>query len=711
MEKRYLSILVLLTISISTFALDMDKDSIITMSATQVKSLYKTASFGARVSVHDPSIVRDGNTYYIFGSHRACGRSTDLKNWYGQGWNYGIVSASGAVTSTTNCANVFTKNQTTKVKVLSGSDTVTVNFGPFDTDAWRYTANNPNLGGNQWAPDVIWNPTMKKWCMYMSLNGDDWRSSIALLTSNNITGPYIYQGPVVFSGFHWGDVDYKKNTDIELVLGTLNSLPSRYTDMGVWGNRWPNNIDPCTFYDEEGELWMAYGSWSGGIFILKLDKETGLRDYTYTYRIIGSGNNQTSDPYFGKKIAGGHYVSGEGAYIEHIGNYYYLFITNGGLEASKGYEMHYFRSKTPDGTYLDASSNNAIYSNYEMNYGPTAPHTKGMKILGTHQWANMNVAELSQGHNSMLLDEDGRAYLIYHTRFNTGNEGFEDRVHQMWVNSQGWLVAAPFEFAGKSEKYSKFTQFDVDSTELCTTNDIVGTYQFLLHPYKVNFASNAYSKPLTATLTAAGRVTGDYLGTWKVTEGTSQIRLHLRTRSNTTYIDYYGVVLPQTVAGTNMPSICFTAIASNGVSLWGCNVDGNYAVSNAYLSYTCPIKSLQRVNADLDLSAQTFKYGATLTWKSEMPDIISDKGKLTIPGCDSIVSVPLVYTIQKDNYSYSHTVKVRVQGDGTPVNSIETDPLAIRSIYRLNGTKVNANTIENLTPGIYIIDGKKRLVK
>ena len=35
-----------------------------------------------RVSVHDPSIVWDNaGTYYIFGSHRACAKSTDLMNW------------------------------------------------------------------------------------------------------------------------------------------------------------------------------------------------------------------------------------------------------------------------------------------------------------------------------------------------------------------------------------------------------------------------------------------------------------------------------------------------------------------------------------------------------------------------------------------------------------------------------------------------------
>ena len=63
--------------------------------------------------------------------------------------------------------------------------------------------------------------------------------------------------------------------------------------------------------------------------MMKLDEETGLRDYDVTY-----AENETSDPYFGKKIAGGHYVSGEASYIEYIGGYYFLFMTYGGLDSA-----------------------------------------------------------------------------------------------------------------------------------------------------------------------------------------------------------------------------------------------------------------------------------------------------------------------------------------------------------------------------------------
>jgi len=32
-------------------------------------------------SVHDPSIIKAGDLYYVFGSHLAAAKSSDLRNW------------------------------------------------------------------------------------------------------------------------------------------------------------------------------------------------------------------------------------------------------------------------------------------------------------------------------------------------------------------------------------------------------------------------------------------------------------------------------------------------------------------------------------------------------------------------------------------------------------------------------------------------------
>ena len=50
--------------------------------------------------------------------------------------------------------------------------------------------------------------------------------------------------------------------------------------------------------------------------MLALDEETGLRDYSVSY-----DTDIHSDAYFGEKIAGGAYVSGEASYVQKIGDY------------------------------------------------------------------------------------------------------------------------------------------------------------------------------------------------------------------------------------------------------------------------------------------------------------------------------------------------------------------------------------------------------
>lgn len=184
---------------------------------------------------------------------------------------------------------------------------------------------NPNLNGNLWAPDVIYNPNMEKYCLYMSVNGDDWNSVIVMLTADNIEGPYEYAGPVVYSRFSTSSHDVKR-TDVYQVLGEDADL-TRYQNIK---NTKLNCIDPCVTFDKDGSLWMVYGSWFGGLYMLRLDEDTGLRDYNTTYETIP--NEQ--DAYYGHKVHGGFGVSGEGPFIIEKDRYYYLFVSYGGLVAA-----------------------------------------------------------------------------------------------------------------------------------------------------------------------------------------------------------------------------------------------------------------------------------------------------------------------------------------------------------------------------------------
>ena len=498
-----------------------------------------------RVSVHDPSIVWEpvSQTYYIFGSHRASAKTTDMMNWT-------AFTAPWATATSTNATNSAALAEAIK---------------------WsKRGSTSYSVDGNMWAPDVIWNKAMNKWCMYLSVNGDNWYSSIVLLTSDNIEGPYLYQGSVVMSGFHSG-TSYK-DTDLEKAIGTQASLPSRYAVGNKWGNRYPNCIDPCVFYDENGKLWMSYGSWSGGIWMLELDENTGLRDYTIDYPLTGSGDGITIDPYFGKKIAGGFYVSGEASYIEYIGGYYYLFVTYGGLAAggvptdynNGGYQMRVFRSENPDGPFIDSRNNSAVFSSYLLNFGPKEnDNNRGENIFGAYtSWGNQakgNLGERSQGHNSIIAAEDGRTYLVYHTRFQNWGESHQVRVHQVFQSKNGWLVVAPFEYTGEEVKSA-----DIATTQQIATDRIPGKYKLLIHEYKLDHTKKAAAEPVDIELTTDGNITGKYTGTWKVEAGTSYVTLKI----GSTY--YHGVMVEQTLEPSTTKAPAFTAVAATtGTTAWG----------------------------------------------------------------------------------------------------------------------------------------------
>jgi len=467
------------------------------------------------VTCHDPSIFKDfDGTYYIIGSFLDGASTTDLINW---------------TSLNSKFQNAFSKETREQIK------------------AWNDDEKSTSWNGYLWAPDIVYNTSMNKYCMYISANGDNWVSNIVMCTADNIMGPYEYAGSVVYGGFV---ADTFAQTDAPQVLGT-DTIPERYVTNGVknrkWGDKFPNCIDPCVFYDDDGNLWMTYGSWSGGIFMLELDEETGLRDYSVKYQ-----NNNHSDEYFGKKIAGGLYVSGEASYIQKIGDYYYLFVSYGALEADGGYNVRVYRSSKPDGRYLDELGNEPFYDTRITNHA----HSQGVRLFGSYKWRTFTNAQLSQGHNSAFVDDDGKAFIVFHTRTNNGTEYHYVKTHQLFTNKEGWLVAAPYQYCGES----------LPETPL-TVDQIVGEYDIIMHTLDYDFKNKKYNKSKCSYLNADGTVTGEYEGTWKLEEGTSYITVTIKG------VNYSGVVLEMNIEETKISTVVFTALGDeNQLTLWGSKV-------------------------------------------------------------------------------------------------------------------------------------------
>lgn len=522
-----------------------------------------------RVSVHDPSIVKDPKTgtYYIFGSHKAFAKSTDLISWQN-----------------------FSLNISTDYKNL---------FGEL-WESYCKTPENSDLNGNLWAPDVIWNETMQKWCMYMSINGNNWQSVIVLLTADNIEGPYEYVGGVMYSGFA-GNEQRIGISDVRRVLGEDANLSRYGTDPLQASSAKVNAIDPNVQFDDDGNLWMTYGSWSAGIYQIKLDTATGLRDYNYTYE-LASGK---SDPYLGYRIAGGCYNSGEAPYLLKTDDYYYLFVSIGNLEASGGYNMRIYRSENINGPYLDENGKSAITTTFQPSLGggynaeqlstKTDKYTSplGIKLMGAYRMYGVTRTQVAQGHNSAFVDDDGKMYVVYHTRFAGAGEGHEVRVHQLFVTEDGWLAAAPYEYSGETLKND------------IAAKDVTGTYDFVVQRQNLTYAANATPnegesywtstyKTITVnseevkltmratwkeagekvtdskgvvyamdvTLNEDGTITGDYEGKWELTNGAN-------VKMTIDGVDYIGVfVEQQNELTTRDMTMTFTLVGGNQCA-WG----------------------------------------------------------------------------------------------------------------------------------------------
>lgn len=519
---------------------------------------------GGRVAVHDPSIVKsEDGTYYIFGTHGCAAESDDLISWK-------------------NLADGINDNN--RLLVKEGHTLREVLSEPLGwTDAYQLNrGDSPDtLQTNIWASTVIYNEAMGKYCYYAS--SSVWGSTGSVIwfaTSDSVEGPYEYQDSVVYSGFNRLLNDGKFYSRVNSCHYTFTNIGDLFRE-GVFSKKelenapwfrddgsyndsvYPNCIDPALFYDADGRLWMTYGSFFGGTYIMPIDESTGKPDYQYMKEADGY------DMYFGKKIIATAYatdLSGEGPFITYdkVSGYYYLFISYNGLGALGGYNIREYRSENPDGPYYDISGN-----------GATDNKNTGTKLFGNYKFDCLDKAYLSGGHSSCLIDSDGKIFQVYHTRFNVGHDGYETRVHQMARTQNGWLTVLPFEYSGETIEGKVYT-----------AEDICGEYEFIAHGNistytdSWNKVENIIGKTQKITLNPDGTISGLRVytankndaslvsksaeGTWKLSDNSPYITITVDG------VVYEGVICKQTDESKNKTErLVFSAIGNNNECIWG----------------------------------------------------------------------------------------------------------------------------------------------
>jgi arabinan endo-1,5-alpha-L-arabinosidase len=446
-----------------------------------------TYSFG-NVSVHDPSIIDVEGKYYIFGSHLAGAKSDDLINW----------SIIGSGVTKNNPIIPDAKNEMKEAFEWAKTDTF-------------------------WAPDVIQLENGKYYMYYCNCEGSSPLAALGVAVSDNVEGPYKDLGVFLKSGM---------GTDMKSEDGDIYNA-----------NIQPNVVDPCLYYDTEGRLWMMYGSYSGGIYVLEMNPETGFP--------LESG--------YGKKILGGNHVRIEGAFVIYNPDteYYYMFLSFGGLAADGGYNIRVVRSKTPDGPFYDANGNDMIKCKGPNGsfFSDAAIFKFGVKLMGNFRFAwvegeesKIRTGYVSPGHNSAYYNEKtGESFLIFHTRFEAKGESHEVRVHQMYYNKDGWPVVSPYRYVGETQG-------------IYTENQISGIYKYINH-------GNAISKDVVVSelieLRDDHTISGVVSGTWELKEDGKNIDITIGEDA------YSGVVNMQWDEQGKKNVMTFTALSNQGIAIWG----------------------------------------------------------------------------------------------------------------------------------------------
>lgn len=469
------------------------------------------AEITAGVSVHDPSVIKADGKYYIFGSHMSTAVSDDLRNWtsLGDGYKTGNPVYYGLL-----------ENQDAFAYAGSKGSVI-----PTDDGGWHV-----------WAPDIFYNESAGLYYLYFCTSSTWNASNLCYATSETIEGPYEWKGAMIYSGFTEGSMgatDVTEYVDRDVAKERYIKANGEYNF-----DRYPNAIDPAVLYDETGRLWMVYGSWSGGIYLLELDPDTG--------EVIHPEADEANrvDRYFGKRLMGGFHTSIEGPYIlyDEESGYYYLFVSYGGLVRTGGYQIRVFRSETIDGDYVDMNGK------YPLDTGNLKQSPYGLKLSGNYYLPSLQMAYMATGHNSAFIDDDGRKYIVCHTRFDNNSEFHEPRVHQFIINEEGWPCMLPYAADGETVSETGYG-----------TEELTGRYYVIDQGTSIDAQ---IAQPFILYLEEDGTVRGDEIqGSWEAKEGSCYMNLTCGEKS------YSGVFCRmKDEAGTQV--MTFSAVGSNE-SVWG----------------------------------------------------------------------------------------------------------------------------------------------
>ena len=201
---------------------------------------------------------------------------------------------------------------------------------------------------------------------------------------------------------------------------TLDSSSAKYrwVDLGMVIRSYTgsdyNCIDPNIFIEENGEVWLTFGSYWNGIFQMRINPETGLLMYP-------ADSDENVVHHIARRTVS--YGAIEAPYIIKKDGYYYLFTAFNPMDLS--YHNRVGRSESLHGPFIDRKGN-------DMMSGGGTEFTKGSYELQL------------PGHGSIFKDDDGQYYFVgeYFRDFLEGGSPSILMISTIVWDNEGWPISA-----------------------------------------------------------------------------------------------------------------------------------------------------------------------------------------------------------------------------------------------------------------------------
>ena len=497
-------------------------------------------------NVHDPSVIEveenGQSVYYVFSTDNMgpqfgyqVRRSYDLIHWEYVGAAIADYNENGSQPSEYN--PITSSNELYEVySVLSGDP----NWGVYGD------GNNQGNNWTLWAPDVVPAAGGGYW-LYGSWTADfgQGHSVIFQCYSEEIAGPYEFTDIIVYSYDGWNDT--------------------------------PNAIDPQIYFVGD-RMFMAYGSFWGGIWSLELDPATGLRfeesglkgiDWAALRDGGGTLNGRTysAAERYGTRLINVNNMEGP-TVSYHADVPLYTGDPAEYAESAVTYEDRYYLMGSAD----SLSETYNMRSFVGTDEGTDAPvfSQQGTRVSGSFSWrqsagdARIGFDFGYPGHNDMLTTSGGVDLIVYHNRisFDSGNLNHYLFASMYAFDSLGRLVISPNRYAGETLR-------TVSPSEVWSAG---GEYSFAYvtdNSYASSYNSGYAMQGLRLLSDGNMYYGGLYVGEW-VLYGGNWVYLNISVPiaaaggGQTLSGEFYGVAFPAYIEAEGAGGLSLSLLSENG---------------------------------------------------------------------------------------------------------------------------------------------------